>query len=119
MKNWYHFIILFIFLLFAGVQFNDPDPLLWVLLYLQVAISSLFYITKKRVIWWPVLGILSGIAGFIFLFPEFNAWINEGMPTITGSMKAENPHIEFIREFFGYVLILLFSIYYFIKLRRI
>jgi hypothetical protein len=51
------------------------------------------------------LGLVACIAVWcLVLLPEFYAWIQMGMPTITGSMKAEEPHIEYTWEFLGLVL---------------
>jgi hypothetical protein len=41
------------------------------------------------------------------LLPGFINWLRMGMPTITGSMKAEEEHIEVVREFLGLFLALL------------
>jgi hypothetical protein len=34
-------------------------------------------------------------------------WARMGFPTITGSMKAEEPHIEVVREFLGLLIAVL------------
>ena len=47
--------------------------------------------------------------------PDILDWINKGLPSITGSMKAESPFIEFVREFFGLLLCLLTCLYYWNK----
>jgi len=44
--------------------------------------------------------------------PELMDWLNEGMPSITGSMQAESPFIEFVREFFGLALCFVTSYVY-------
>ena len=90
-----------LFLLFAYFQINDPDPYLWMLLYFYMAAICLFAAygkTNRYIIW---AGILGCSIWFILLLPEFINWINMGMPNIAGQMKAEEPHIEFTREFLG------------------
>ena len=47
--------------------------------------------------------------------PAMLKWVGEGMPTITGSMQAESPHIELIREFFGLMLSTVVLGYYYMK----
>jgi len=100
-----NFFLAAIFLLFALMQFNDPDPLRWVLVYGFVTAVSV----------WAGLGhccrfdvLLGGfvvcLVWLMILLPEFVNWIQMGMPTITGSMKAEEPHIEYTREFLGLFL---------------
>ena len=41
------------------------------------------------------------------LIPEIINWISMGMPSIVSEMKAEEPHIEYTREFLGLVISLL------------
>jgi hypothetical protein len=49
-------------------------------------------------------GAILSLAGALYLLPDFFYWIKLGMPTITGQMKAESPHIELMREFLGFVI---------------
>jgi len=100
-----------LFSLFAYTQFNDPDPLLWISIYGSIAILMVLSIYKKV----PkiVLGIIAGvlIVYAAVLIPEIISWINKGMPSIVESMKAEQPHIEYTREFFG-IIICLVALFY-------
>ena len=94
-------ILAAIFLLFAYFQVNDPDPYLWMILYFfmsAVCLFSAYGRLNKYMIW---AGIVGCSIWFILLLPEFINWINMGMPNIAGQMKAEEPHIEFTREFLG------------------
>lgn len=94
-------LIALLFFVFAYVQLNDPDPWLWVLLYGGTGILwavAAFSTIPKRLI---QLGLLIIIVWFLFLIPDFIAWVKMGLPTIAKSMKAEAPHIELTREFFG------------------
>jgi len=92
--------------LFAAVQWNDPDPLEWMLAYGAVALlcglaaSGRFFKvpTLAAVV---VLGLWA-----LTMLPGFIAWISMGAPSITGSMKAEEPHVEVVREFLGLLLAL-------------
>ena len=40
-------------------------------------------------------------------------WVKKGMPSITGSMKAESPHVEYLREFLGLFIILLALLFHY------
>lgn len=100
-----------LFLLFAIVQYNDPDPWLWILLYAFVAGILLFAAFNKRNQWVPLVGIAICTIWLISLLPEFINWLNMGMPNIAGSMKTEEPHIEYTREFLGLgISILVFAL---------
>lgn len=96
-----HIIISGLFLLFAAFQYNDPDFYIWVPIYLIVGV--LIFLFYKEVYNHKVfqLALIVYILGMLSYYPEVINWIKEGTPSITGSMKAESPFIEFIREFFG------------------
>jgi hypothetical protein len=51
----------------------------------------------------------------ISYIPDIIDWINGGMDNIAGSMKAEEPHIELAREFFGIVICLSVIVIYYFK----
>ncbi len=94
-------ILTVLFVLFALVQINDVDPLKWVLLYGVVALlfglAAFGYYRR-----WFVIGVAAILLiEFFRLAPDFMDWIGMGMPTITGSMKATEPHVELTREFLG------------------
>lgn len=100
----FNFILGILFLLFAYFQINDPDPWLWVLMYAFVAVICFlagFGRYSKLV---TIGGIIVTVIWTASLLPEFISWIQMGAPTITESMKAEAPHIEFTREFLGLFL---------------
>lgn len=104
MKNIGHIIVVIIFLLFAYWQLNDPDPVRWISIYLGVVVTAGLSLAKKYFPLLPLIGAIVCLAGLIYLSPDFISWIGEGMPTITGQMKAESPHIELVREFLGFVI---------------
>ena len=45
-------------------------------------------------------------------FPDIINWFKQGMPSIVESMKAESPHVEFVREFFGLLIMILSLVLY-------
>lgn len=97
-------VVSILFLLFAYVQLNDPDPWLWVILYVLTSgiwAWSIFKPIPKSVVW---AGLAMITIATISLLPDFINWVKMGMPTITGSMKAEAPHIELTREFLGLLI---------------
>ncbi|MEL6987338.1 MAG: transmembrane 220 family protein [Bacteroidota bacterium] len=114
----FNFILAGLFLLFAIVQYNDPDPWKWMALYLIVALTSLMAALNKSNKWI----ILIGLAIFAFeaynLYPEFKNWMNDGMPSIIKSMQAESPYIEFVREFLGLIFCFIVMIFHYFQFRR-
>ena len=99
-------ILAVLFLLFAVLQLNDPDPWVWVGIYGAVAIicgaTALGRYAPKVILG----GILFTIFGIGWYLPDFINWLQTGMDSITGSMKAESPHVELVRECLGLVLVL-------------
>ncbi len=114
-----HGFLILLFILFAGVQINDPDPLGWIVIYLGISLSIILYLMGKDLVIVPVAGGVISIIGMILLIPDFISWLQEGAPTITGSMKATEPHIELTREFLGFIIaaIAYFS-YFYLMYRR-
>ena len=110
-----------LFVIFAIVQYNDPDPWIWIALYGYIALISVFAVFKKYHLPALILGIIICIIGIGMLIPAVLDWINKGASSITGSMKAESPHVELVREFLGLAIMLGALIFHMItgyKLRR-
>lgn len=94
-------IIAALFGVFAIVQLNDVDPTLWVIMYGSVAIIAAVAAFRPVPAFVPLLGLLLATVWLVSLLPEFINWVQMGMPSITSKMKAEEPHIEYTREFLG------------------
>ena len=99
-------IIFFVmFTLFAVIQLNDPDSLLWFSIYMGVAMVSIIanYIAiPKFVIIILALALLlySGVY-FGFLMD----WLNtENKSEIFGEMVYDKPYLEGTREFIGLLM---------------
>ncbi len=108
-----YFNILFclLFIVSAGLQYNDPDPYLWIPIYLYGAFLC-FQAVKHQ--YYPkayVAGIIFySIYGIYLFFDKYGvmSWATEHRAeNIASSMKASAPWIEETREFFG-LLILIF-----------
>ena len=94
-----------VFILFAIVQLNDPDPIIWVILYALVAIISLignFRVLSRKLIYSLFFGYLI-YAGYYFLY--FIDFLQiENKEELFGEMVYEKPYLEGTREFLGLVL---------------
>lgn len=120
----FNLIFTFLFILFAGLQYNDPDPFLWIPIYLYAAFLCWkaykgFY--HKRLMW---LGL--GLYGLyaIYLLLDKNgvlSWANEhAAESLVTSMKAEKPWIEETREFGGLLILMAvfaLNLYHVLKLQ--
>ncbi|MDO7172995.1 transmembrane 220 family protein [Mariniflexile sp. AS56] len=94
-----------VFALFAAIQLNDPDPLVWVLIYMGVAVVSLsanFILIPKKLILVFVLGLLMyASVHFMFLID----WLQtENKSELFGEMVYEKPYLEGTREFLGLII---------------
>ncbi|MCA6079161.1 transmembrane 220 family protein [Fulvivirga sedimenti] len=95
-------ILALLFLLFAVVQYNDPDPWLWIAIYGITAglfIANIWgWYNKTVLLVFLVLGVLYSLT---YLGGVID-YIGMGQPAaIVETMKAEKPYIEETREFFG------------------
>jgi hypothetical protein len=102
---------MFIFILFAAVQYNDPDPWMWIALYLYGA--TLCYLAFRRRSYHTLnflgIGIYTVYAFYLFFSNAgVLSWINDHQAeNIAQSMQATKPWIEKTREFFGLLILLL------------
>ena len=96
-----YWILATIFLLFAAVQYNDPDPAQWMLLYGGVAVH--FALAALGRLYRPAVWVWLAVAAVwaATLAPDFINWLRMGMPSIVQTMKAETPWVELAREFLG------------------
>ena len=99
-----------VFILFAAVQYNDPDPYIWMPVYLYTAIFCWLAFRNKYFPGAYLLGIAVYAAYAIYKFFDQNGvwdWMTKHHATnIAGTMKAGKPWIEETREFFGLVILI-------------
>ena len=100
----FNFFLAILFISFAVLQLNDPDPILWVVLYGLVALVSLMAAFGKYQKLLISLGLLACIIWMLTLIPDVIDWVQKGMPSIAEEMQASSPHIEFTREFLGLLI---------------
>ncbi|MGZ5254442.1 MAG: transmembrane 220 family protein [Flavitalea sp.] len=102
------FIVLFVFA--ALVQYNDPDPYIWVPLYLYGAALCWMAIRKNYKSSLFISGIIVyTLYGLYLLFDKNGviSWVRDHeAENIVQSMKATKPWIEETREFFGLLLLI-------------
>ncbi|MBL7815047.1 MAG: transmembrane 220 family protein [Saprospiraceae bacterium] len=86
---------------FAALQYNDPDPYIWIPIYLfPAAICGLAAVGKYyRQI--TLLGLLLLVGYTLFYIPDFIDWVKMGMPDIIYTAKSGRPYVELVREFGG------------------
>ncbi len=102
------------FMAFAFLQVNDPDPVLWILIYGAMAVLSI--LAAFDVFFRKFLLVL--MAGFIvygvILWPGVAEWLVQddlGMLFSEG-MKMQYPYVEESREFLGLVICVMVLAFY-------
>ena len=94
-----------LFLLFAFVQFNDPDPYVWIAIYgvvVLVFMLSLFKPLSKRAIGFLMVALLLYACTFL---PGFWQWLTKPEKAeLFGEMIYDRPYIEQTREFLGLLM---------------
>ena len=106
----FNLVFVILFLICAGLQWNDPDPYLWIPLYLLSALSCAYAfkgISAKRL---NIFNIAVYSVYAVYLFVEQDgvlSWATEHhFDSLTQSMLASTPWIENTREFGGLFIML-------------
>ena len=94
-ENIIRFLFACVFLFFAFVQWNDPDPLLWMINYCIGAILSLKYISKINISKW-IFRLALGYIGIQLIILAYR---------VIG--KQHMMHAEDGREFLGLIIVFL------------
>lgn len=113
-----------LFLLFAFVQVNDPDPVIWILIYGVMAVACIMAAFRK---YYPLAHVVVLIVYIAYSF-EFVSGVAEWFRSDDKSMlfddiaKMQYPYIEESREFLGLMICILVLIMHLItywsKVRR-
>ena len=106
----FNLIFAVLFILFAALQYNDPDPYLWIPLYLFAAAMCWLAFRQK---FYPKLyligiGVYTMYAAYLFFSKDgMLDWIREHhSEDIASEMKATKPWIEATREVLGLVIMI-------------
>lgn len=109
------------FMAFAFLQVNDPDPVLWILIYGAMAVVSVLaafdvFIRKAFII----LALFFVVYGII-LWPGVAEWLQQDDLSVLFSegMKMQYPYVEESREFLGLLICALVTAVYSFRAYRI
>lgn len=100
-----------IFIIFAALQYNDPDPFVWIPIYLYAAFlcwKAAQGVYHRKLL---AIGLLGYLGYALYLFFDRNgvlSWANEhAAESLVTTMKAEKPWIEETREFGGLLILMI------------
>lgn len=88
----------FIFVIFALLQINDPDGLIWVMVYLSAALVHWEASRKNFYFVFSALACVSSLACVFLLWPS-------DYQGVAGVMRTELPQIEQARESLGMLIV--------------
>lgn len=127
MPNYYsmkalNIFFIIIFVISAGLQYNDPDPYVWMPIYLYAALLCYWAIKRKYKPALYYVGLAVYLAYAIYLFVDKMGVLNwaeqHNAENIAQTMKATKPWIEETREFFGLLIVIFALIANMIWLRK-
>lgn len=106
-----------LFIIFAGLQYNDPDPYVWMPIYLYGAACCALAARGKFYRKAYITGIIIYVCYAVYKFFDQNGVLDWATKhhgeNIAETMKASQPWIEETREFFGlFILIAVLAINY-------
>src|SRR3546814_15235634 len=91
-----------LFVLFAGLQYNDLDPYIWVPIYGYAALVCFMAAAGRYNKWMILVGLVGYFVYMLRFTPGLEYWFFEhDHENIAQTMKAGKPWIDLTREFFG------------------
>lgn len=102
-----YFGIAILFTLFAAVQYNDPDPFLWILIYFSVVIVAVLKVYLRQLNFKPLITTLIVILALFSLtyIPGVIDFLGKpNKEDLFGSMTYKKPWVEETREFLGLLM---------------
>ena len=98
-----------LFVAFAALQYNDPDPYIWIPVYLYAATLCWLAFRGSHHHRLFFAGLLAYLLFGLYLFFDRNgvlSWARDhGAESLVTTMKAEKPWIEETREFGGLLIL--------------
>lgn len=118
----FNIIFCILFIVSAGLQYNDPDPYIWMPIYLYGAILCWLAFRNKFYPKAYIFGVAAFAAYALYYFFTDNGvldWIQKhDAENIAATMKATKPWIEDTREFFGLLILIIVLLVNYIYAKR-
>lgn len=120
MMRVFNFLLALMFLVFAFLQVNDPDPVIWILLYgamSVVCVMAIFESYNRKLL--VALMMLYSVYCY-FLWPGVSEWLQQEDRSVLFDdvMKMDLPYIEESREFLGLVISMVVVLFYLVRSYR-
>jgi hypothetical protein len=111
LKKSIHLLFALCLLAFAALQYNDPDPITWILFYgICAAVPGLALFDRPiKPVFWIALA-LCGINVALYASGAYNYFLHRTQEPLMQSMNPDKPYIEEAREFLGVLIALTFIV---------
>ena len=119
----FNYAFAIIFIIFAALQYNDPDPIIWIPIYLYPTYLCLQAARNQKVnkFLYPI-GFIGFVSYAVYKMFDENGvidWIKyHNAGNIASTMKAETPWIEESREFFGLIIIIIVMTINYLQIKK-
>ncbi len=100
-------ILAIVFIAFAVLQYNDPDPYIWLFVYGVTALLCINSALGKTFRLANILLIVFSVVWMVLLVPQLVEWIVGGMPASSNASDRAVVQLELVREFFGLLMVIL------------
>jgi len=116
-----NFILALLFLVFAFVQVNDPDPLLWILIYGNMAVQCVLAMFRMQYKIWIIISGVFYLVYAAILLPGAMEWFHSPDKALLFDdlAKMQNLYIEETREFLGLMICVIVLVYHYMIARKI
>ena len=116
-----HALLAFMFVIFAALQYNDPDPYIWIPIYLAMTVVCVLAYLGR----FPRITLMVMMVGYllysIYYFPGVQEWLEQEdrSQLFSNVAKMEHPFIEESREFLGLMInVIVLGFYLFISRKK-
>jgi hypothetical protein len=116
-----NFLLAVLFLLFAFLQVNDPDPVIWILIYGAMAVFCVMAMFE----FYPQMMLIATTAIYIlyslWYAPGTWEWLrSENKAALFDDLaKMQYPYVEEAREFLGLLICIVVLALYIVRSRKI
>ncbi|PZR40572.1 MAG: hypothetical protein DI538_03745 [Azospira oryzae] len=120
LKRIIHLLLALMFFAFAGLQFNDPDPLLWIAIYSAMTVLCALAAFGKY--YFKVMLVLAAgyLVYMVILYPGLVDWLRSSDRSLLFDdiAKMQYPFIEESREFLGLLICEVVLVVYILVARK-
>jgi amino acid transporter len=116
----FNLLLAVLFIIFAFLQINDPDPVVWILIYGAMAVACVlaafgYYYTKAL----ATILVVFVAYSFVFLSGVIEWFHSDDKSMLLDDIaKMQYPYIEESREFLGLTICILVLIMHLLSARR-